>query len=423
MATNNLQFHLNLSSRGRGTSERNNDLKDLYRSQQPTKRSKSKERATKDDSSVDSLFTSLYTRLRSPDETSGHNVPNDSLERVQSTDSVEREFVNFINSWGNENKTTKRKGSSHSESQDEDSSWEKMMQGAFPMRPQSNEDELSSALIQSPSESMTPMYSSIPYSIPIPIMMQMPMTTPTVDKKMPSSSNCMKIVEMCKEESKKGQPDANMMLAKYSNEATGGNSKKYSDSNSGSNQQTSECGDKKNLTSVYNKVEEVMQKTMKNYVDKMMSSKVEKAMKAAMGKMKSPTNPGTPTLKNKSSPTYPMDDKTGSMMEHMSPPIMETNYMTDIMLGMMNMDKPSGSKCPCSGKSPGGKKDAPAKGKYEIDDRGDTDDSSGNDEAKPDDEMLDEGYLINQVKEAMNELMTEAMKETMNQMMLQSYPS
>ena len=354
---------------------------------------------------------------------------------MSSTDSVEREFVNFINSWGNENKTIKRKDSSQSESENEDTPWDKMIQGAFSMKPQSNEDDLSSALIQSPSESMTPMYSSIPYSIPIPIMMQMPMTpmnsmtTPSMDKKMPPGNNCIKMVDTCKEEagkeSKKGQPDINMMLAKYSNEATGGNSKKTPDSNSGGNQPSGECGDKKNLTSVVHKMEEVMKKTMKSYVDKMMSAKVEKAMKSAMNKMKSTMAPSKvrPTMRGKSPSTYSMDDKEDTMMEHMPSPMIEPNYMTDIMLGMMNMGKPSDSKCPCSGKPSEGKKETPGKEKPEkdeIDDREDTDESG---DAKVDDDMLDEGYLVNQVKEAMNELMTEAMKETMNQVMLESYPS
>lgn len=413
--------------------ERDNHESDFNANSQTTKKSKSRERAAKDDSdsSVDALFSSLYSNLHSTDESDGKSV-NSNSKHSSSNDAVEREFFNFINSLANDSQTIERKNAtSDVQRDDQEATWSRMMQGALGTRPQLSEDDLSSTLLQSSSESMTPMYSSIPYSIPIPMMMQVPVSpmVPTpMDKKSPSGGNCFKMVDTCKEDTKekdKSIPDVQMMITKYSNEATGG-SKKRPDSNQ---QPTSECGDKRNFTSVVNKMEDVMKKTMKNYVDKMMSVKVEKAMKSAMSKMKASTSAPS---KSRPSGRMPYSGAKGSesMMNHMSPPMtVESNYMTDIMMGMMNLGNSRNSKCPCQSQTVKSKTPAPPKkqtpkdekeDREDKDDKDDTDDASY-DDTKGDDEAIDEGFLMKQVKEVMGEVIMDAMKETMNQVALESY--
>lgn len=295
----------------------------------------------------------------------------------------EKDILNYISTFNKLNSKNSSKFIQNYEqsSSDDSTSW-KILETIRAPTP-----EISASLSESSSDGMSSIYSSVPIPLPIPIMMQVPMQYSSSEKDIKSS--CMKMVDMCK--------DPSVMSSKYSNEATGGGSKGKEV------KENKDCQgmDKKQMMDMIHKMEEMMNKTMKSYMDNMMSSKVDKAMKMVMKKMKSTPAPVMPGK-------------------------MKPNYMASMMMNMMDYGKKSSSsksnKCPPCDRKSENKLD----GMYEQEVIGDSggkdsekDSSYSSDEKgnEGEDEGTDDAYIMDSMKEVMKEVMNDFMKDTVSQVM------
>lgn len=326
------------------------------------------------------FLSSLYSSVDF--EASATNSKNSSktTDRKQTIekqiDPNQREFINYINALSRasiKNATGFTLNPNEEQSSSDDSTSWKILET---IRPLASPQEVPPPLIESSPEGLSSLYSSVSYPLPIPIMMQIPVS---YEGGKEPKAGCMKMVDTCKDMSK----------TKYSNDATSGMMP-----SSSNNCQNSSNMDKKQMMDMMSKMEEMMNTTMKNYMDKMMTSKVEKAMKMAMGKMKG--SQMTPT------------------------PKMKPSYMTNMMMNMMDMDKPykgKPPKCPPCPKMDDREDKPEGKDYKEGKENKESRDSYSSDEKyDSSDDDADDAYAMDSMKEAMKELVMDVMKDTMSQM-------